>query len=238
MTNVKFFEVFGEISERHIVEAWKSRKARRGSGLKWAAMAACLAVILAVVPVMRWVSRQEPTVSLIINALDAVEESILREACMDLDGSSYWGLGEAELAGVKEEFYQALGIAYDEFTGRMGKEFTLVHFGALFIPSRVEPREDGFTEERRLHDYHLSYRTSTGGSIDIYLCAFDKPLRDVIIGECGFVDSQIGETMLKIYGSSGYYIAEFTHESINYYIQANGITETELQAALCGIVLH
>jgi len=226
MKNEKLYEVLGDINEKHIKEAREYHKAKKSVWLKWGAMAACLIVALIAVPVLQNISAPSPTISLIVNQTDYTEPS------MDLDGTSYAGISEAELNIVKTEFSQALGIEYDEFTKRLDDQFNLIQFGALFIPSKV----DGSTQ-RTLHDYWFTYTTDAGGQINIAMCAFDKPLQDVIIGEAGFSDSQINDTTLKIYGTQDYFIAEFNHQNINYYITANGISVDELQTILCDIIL-
>lgn len=226
MKNEKLYEVLGDINENHVKEAREYRKTKTPVWLKWAAMAACIIAALIVVPVLQNMSAPSPTISLIVNQTDYTEPY------MDLDGTSYTGISKAELDIVKTEFSQALGIEYDEFTKRLDEHLKLIQFGALFIPQKV----DGSTQ-RTLHDYWFTYTTDYGGQINIAMCAFDKPLKDVIIGEAGFSDSQINDTTLKIYGTQDYFVAEFNHQNINYYITANGISVDELQTILCDIIL-
>ncbi len=225
MTNEKLYEVLGDINENHIKEAREYRKAKKPVLVKWGAMAACLVVALLIVPVLQHINTPAPTISIIVNQTDYTEPYI------DLDGTSYTGISETELDIVKSEFFKALKIEYDEFTNRLNDHFNLIQFGALFIP----PKVDGSTQ-RTLHDYCFTYSTESDGQVNIAMCAFDKPLRDVIIDEAGFVNSQINDTTLKIYGTRDYFIAEFNHQNINYYITACGINIEELQTLLCDIV--
>ena len=226
MTNEKLYEVLGDIHENHIKEAREYRKTKKPVWIKWGLMAACLVAALIAVPALQSITDPAPIISLIVNKTDYTEPFT------DLDGTSYTGISETELDIVKTAFSQALGIEYDEFTKRLDKHFKLIQFGALFIP----PKVDGSTQ-RTLHDYWFTYTTDSGGQINIAMCAFDKPLKDVIIGEAGFSDSQINDTMLKIYGTQDYFIAEFNHQNINYYITANEISVDELQTILCDIIL-
>jgi len=226
MKNGELYEVLGDINEKHVKEAREYRKTKKPIWLKWGAIAACLVVALIVVPVLQNITAPDPIISLMVNQTDYTEPFT------DLDGTSYTGISEAELDIVKTEFSQALGIEYDEFRKRLDDHFNIIQFGALFIP----PKADGSTQ-RTLHDYWFTYTTDAGGQINIAMCAFDKPLKDVIIGDSGFADSQINDTTLKIYGTQDYFIAGFNHQNINYYITANGISVDELQTILCDIIL-
>ena len=226
MTNEKLYEVLGDINEKHLKEAIDYRKAKKPVWVKWGAVAACLVAALLIIPVLQHMNTPVPTISIIVNQTDFI--------CPynDLDGTSYTGISEAELNIVKTEFSEALGIKYDEFTNRIEESFNLIQFYALFIP----PKADGSTQ-RALHDYCFTYSTESGGQIDIAMCAFDTPLTDVIIRESDFAESQINDTILKIYGTQGYYIAEFNHQNINYYIRTNGLSVDELENILCNIIL-
>ncbi len=72
MTNEKFYEVLGDINEKHIKEAREYHKAEKPVWLKWGAMAACLCLVVCLaIPMLNNDSDQNPH-----SGLDSVKNPV------------------------------------------------------------------------------------------------------------------------------------------------------------------
>lgn len=240
MRKEELFDIIGEADEHKVAAAgmaMAAKKMARSVPGKWAALAACLAVVVLIgITLVRTVSVQEPDVTgvslgnsdlLVVNKLDSLVHSD-----MDVQFSYYDKLPHDVWMSVSEEFQNGTGIGYEDFTGRIPNTFELNDFYSI---SARGYKDADLKDEYSLHDYVFDYRTENGGEATIALCSFEAPLRDCYIMCDNPEQSEINGISVVVYGYRNSFMVQFSYKNVNYDIETNGITLEELHALLTGI---
>ncbi|MBQ8524431.1 MAG: hypothetical protein IJ457_07405 [Clostridia bacterium] len=220
MTAEALFESFADISEKYLKEAQEYRASPKKRRI-WV-VAACLAVVLAAIPLVRLAVDSMRGNTLVINQTDriyGVDYSFMHK--------SY---NKENFEEGLSRFEKNLGISYDEFISR-------------FEPGAVS---EGFTEYSAEyadtdHSYLLLVKTSDGGVAQIsvtrsgfhFICPMFKPDDSE---EESYID---GETVRvyeyeDILGGTEY-IALFSHEGLHYDVRASVSTQA-FEDLLCDII--
>lgn len=254
MKKEEFCDVLGDINETYVRDARSPQRAKKPVWAKWGAMVACLALVLTVaIPQVRQQSSGQgntpqpggipgtseihpgasvetavPAVLLFVNEIDS-----MASMDMDVQFTYYEKLPQTVWEAVLDDFYAFVGISYDEFTSKLPDTWDISNFYSASTPGYKDGELD---DEYRLHDYVFDCQTDRGGRLTIALCSFEEPLRDHFI-DCDEPEySVINGTSLVIYGYGDCYMAQFSHENVNYDIEASNITLDELQDLLFGIM--
>lgn len=240
MRKEELFDIIGEADEHKVAAAGMAMAAKKNSRSvrgKWAALAACLAVVVLIgITLVRTISGQEPAGTgvslgksdlLVVNKADS-----LVQADVDVQFSYFDKLPHDVWMSVSEEFQNGTGIGYEEFTGRIPNTFELDNFYSISARGYKDADlKDGYS----LHDYVFDYRTENGGEATIALCSFEAPIRDCYIMCDNPEQSEINGISVVVYGYRNSFMVQFSYKNVNYDIETNDITYEELLALLTGI---
>lgn len=252
MKNEKIFNAVGKISDELIEDALitTGKKTHAAVWWKWAAVAACLCLIVAtfIVPKLQNTpagsdpqlstnlsigieepGNQESTTQpikknvLLVNSVNGI--SI---ADMDARLTHYPDLSESD--DILKQFETAVGFRYNDFIARIPVAFKNKSFYSMDVPA------DAARTEYIPHDYIFGYQTENGGDITIAICAEEIPLRDCFYICDNPKQSEINGNSVVILGSQGYFLVQFSWKNINYDIETSNITLEELEHLLVGII--
>lgn len=240
MRKEELFDIIGEADEQKVAAAGMSMAAKKRSRSvpgKWAALAACLAVVVLIgITLVRTISDQEPAGTgvslgksdlLVVNKADS-----LVQADVDVQFSYFDKLPHDVWMSVSEEFQNGTGISYEDFICRIPNTFELDNFYSI---SARGYKDADLKDEYTLHDYVFDYRTENGGEATIALCSFEAPIRDCYIMCDNPEQSEINGISVVVYGYRNSFMVQFSYKNVNYDIETNGITPEELHALLTGI---
>lgn len=223
MRGSEMLDVMGYLPPEMVEAA--DKPARRQSWLRWAAIPACVCLILGSFAAARMFS---PVTDIHINYLgDSFHDF---SAYIDILAEMYTGLPEEEFREIEQEFASETGIRYAAFTARIPTEFELNYFYATLTPAKP----DGSTEES-VRDYVLEYTAADGGRMKLAVSAKGKPLRCVILPDAAYEPSRINGTEMWIYAAGDEFLAEVSHDALYYSIQTDGISEALLREVLDSI---
>lgn len=136
---------------------------------------------------------------------------------------------------ITEEFYEASGITYEDFTGRLEQTTELV----LFYTAKIRGYKDaGLDDEYKNHDYVFVCRTESGGNVTVALCPDELPLRDCLVVCDNPQQSVINGNYLEIiqFKFRDSYQVNFRYQDANYDIEARNVTQEELEKLLRDIL--
>ena len=212
MTTKQFSEAMNYMDDELITEAI-TYKRKKNAWQKWAAMAACLCLVIVGALAYHGTDRQPVNRDVQVTSLSKLPHDV-------------W-------MSVLEEFRGAVGVTYEEFIAKIPNNFECCNFCSLSIPGY---KDADLRDEYRLHDYVFEYRSKSGGELTIAICPYEEPLRDCFI-ECDDPQqSEINGVPVVVYGYQGSFVVQFSYENINYDIETSNISLEELENLLTAIV--
>lgn len=254
MNAKKFSVALGNVRDDYVSEAIAYQNKRKSkSWLKWAAMAACLCLVIIgtfVAPGLQGesggvdpqlsgtpgtniiqsgsdneITQPGKTNLLVVNEVEGV-----MSADMDVQFSHYNDLSAVEREIILKEFETTIGLGYDDFTAKISDTFVSRSFYSVDVPT------DATRTEYIPHDYVFEYQTENGGETRIAICSAGEPLRDCFIKCDNPKQSEINGVAVVIYGYRDTFMVQFSHENISYDIETSNITFEELEVLLTGIM--
>ena len=253
MKKEQLYDALGGINENYINEAHQTAKKKTRAGwVKWAAMAACLCLVVAgalVLPRLRSdsvepnpqlssnpnVGTEQPNGDeittqpnnknvLLVNTVDGVAG-----ADMDVQFTYYPDPSENKSDDVLIQFKNVAGLNYNNFVAKIPDVFVKERFYSVDVPSNAAAAYIP-------HDFVFDYQTNNGGEIKIAICAKEKPLRD-LIAICGNPKkSEINGIPVVILGCPDGFLVQFSWQSVNYDIETRSITLGELEQLLVCLI--
>ena len=253
MKNEKIFNAVGKISDELIEDAviTTGKKTHTTVWVKWAAMAACLCLVVAFAFIMPRLQNNpvESGPQLSTNPSIGIEQSNNQEsttqpnkknvllvnsvngiAIADMDArlTHYPDLSESD--DILKQLETAVGFSYNDFIAKIPAAFVTKSFYSMDVPA------DATRTEYIPHDYIFGYQTENGGDIKIAICAEEIPLRD-----CFYIcenpkQSEINGTSVVILSSLDNFLVQFSWGNVNYDIETSNITLEELEHLLVGIL--
>lgn len=228
MTTKQFSEAMNYMDDELITEAI-TYKRKKNAWQKWAAMAACLCLVIVGALAYRGTDRQPVNSDLLV----VNEAESVMSVDMDVQVTSLSKLPHDVWMSVLEEFRGAVGVTYEEFIAKIPNNFECCNFYSLSIPGY---KDADLRDEYRLHDYVFEYRSKSGGELTIAICSYEEPLRDCFI-ECDDPQqSEINGVPVVVYGYQGSFMVQFSYENINYDIETSNISLEEMENLLTAIV--
>ena len=108
MRKEDFAETFGDINEKHILEARADRKAKKPIWLKWGAMAACLCLMLVAFPVIQNLTSTQAPDTIELGEVtewsaERVEKKLIGEYRENILHS--WGEPDFVLTDTSDKYY-------------------------------------------------------------------------------------------------------------------------------------
>lgn len=128
-----------------------------------------------------------------------------------------------------QDFKLNTGVEYDRFMDALPKSFVLENIYSLKTPKTPK------TGEYIHHDYVLNLRTTTDGSADIAMCAYEKPLRDWLMMCDEPKISQINGIEMVIQAYENMYMTVFQCGNMYYDITSQNITEDDFISLLSSV---
>lgn len=253
MKKEQLYDALGGINENYINEAHQTAKKKTRAGwVKWAAMAACLCLVVAgalVLPRLRSdsvepnpqlssnpnVGTEQPngdeiatqpnsTNVLLVSTVDGVAS-----ADMDVKFTYYPDPFEENSDDVLIQFENVAGLSYNNFVAKIPDLFVKERFYSVDVPTDS-------AAAYAPHDFVFDYQTKNGGEITIAICAKEEPLRDLFVICDNPKQSEINSLPVVILGYQDSFLVQFSWQSVNYYIEARSITLEELEQLLVGII--
>ncbi len=156
-------------------------------------------------------------------------ERIPNSMNMDVELTSYGSALEqsAEWQEGTDAFFTHTGILYDELAKNIPDEMR----DSATLYTMASPYEGSY----RHHDYVFNYYGENAAHIEVAVCHFEAPLRDICfesLTEPSYINGT--EAMVVAFSDTDYYAA-FCDEGIWYDITAQVITLEEMQGMLIGI---
>ncbi len=219
MTKKTISDAIGNIDTEYIEKAADytvTKKAHKSAWAKWAALAACLSIII-----IGTFHANRNSDQIVVNQIQGM-------GVYDIDArlTYYDELSNTEKEGMMKQFENKIGISYQDFTGQLPDIFKIETFYSMDTPA------DSAKTEYSPHNYVIACRTQNGGEIKISINRNEEPLRDYFI-ECVYAEiSSINGNTVTIYGISHAYIVYFSYEKIYYDIETKNVTLEELENLL------
>ena len=257
MTRKTISDAVTNISAEYIEKAADytvAQKTRKPVWVKWAAMAACLCLVIVgalVAPtlqgehggagdpqpggtpganVVQQGNNHETTQPARTNLLLVNEAENVMTADMDVQFSHYNDISTLERETVLKEFETIIGLSYDDFIAKISDTNVIKSFYSVDVPA------DAARTEYIPHDYVFEYQTENDGEIKIAICSAEEPLRDCFIACDNPKQSEINGVSVMIFNYQGSFIVEFSNGNVNYDIETSNITIEELEDLLVGIM--
>lgn len=252
MTKKQIFDAIGMIDEKAVLDAKAYRAPATNLWLKVAAVAACLTIAIGGTVLVLNRPTLKTFLPILKGGTDTTQSGIEMPYMqwninhgnwtpdsmdMDVELTHYGSISEQSEAweAVMAEFFDHTGIRYraleNTIPADMQANATLCTIAApQYDPNGV--RGDGY----QLHDYVFDFYSENGAHIEIAICHFEPPLRDVFF-ESDTKPSYINGTEVMIVAfSETDYNAQFCDGGVWYDITAQGIPLETMQDLLIGIV--
>lgn len=248
MTSQRFYQILADVEDEYILEANSFRRKPLFPG-KWLAVAACLCLVCLGVFAFHRLSMppySDPTVLppslpsslaasdpsptqpcvpvFLVNPVDAVYYVDL-----DVKITPYDRQEPERWAAGTEEFSDALGMTWEDFTTKLPKGYEITGFYSVDAPASPG------TENYVTHDYVLEFRTPDGGQGEIALCGEEEPLRDYVLACDAPEASQVGGISMNIYGLGDDFYVQFQLCGVFYDIHTRSIPLADLGALLSAL---
>lgn len=236
MSISKLVTAMNHLDDDLIMQAITEPSPKKKVGMRWAAAAAVLALVVGcAIPLWRELHKNtelsptgtgpytgnltEPYTG---NLLQVNEIGDPSQAQMDIDLQVTTYAPEA-LADI---FQQVTGIAYSDLEARLS--------GLLTVQSiySEDVQADWESSEYTPYDFVLEGQTDAGGEVRLALSAFGKPCRDTIIVCNDPASSKIGDMEVQIYHAGDAYYAQFVYEDVYYDLETVNVSLEELETLL------
>ena len=229
----KLQDAIGEVRDDYIQQADLAFAGKKKDWRRWAAVAACFALVLSTgVFHLRQTNQGQDnpgggpgqSTSLVVNLVQADSMTAADYDCVITD---YNKLSENAWKAVLDEFRTHAGVGYEEFTAKIPEHWELNGFCSYSTKDE--------TKQYRIHDYVFEYEMQGGGTAVVALGPFEAPLRD-----CYFVcenpkQSEVNEIPLTVYSGDGFYMAQFACNGVNYDIEVRDAALEDMQVLLLGL---
>lgn len=212
---------------------------------KWGTLAACLCLIIS--SVILWktgvLGNKSPAVSetnqgevnypkdkIRINKVGNIASQDIDCKTQLLSEKMPYEVWQQEMAKFKE----FMGIDFDSFVAKAGDSFSLDEKYALMIR---DFKDGKFTDDYSLHDYVFRFSGKTEGCrYTLAVSTVGEPLRDYFIANENPKESVVNGCTMYIQNIEDTYMAQFSHNGINYDIEGTATTLEEFIAFVKGYI--